>query len=124
MRKILTTSDYQQRSSGSLRWFAQRVTGFILAFVLLFHLFLMHVKLGDGPKPVSVEALLERFSTPGMQVFYLVFLFTAVWHGANGMTNILDDYLHNPLFRWFKIALVWLFALGIAVAGTLSVVGN
>ncbi len=124
MRKIITTEDYQKRSSGSLGWIAQRVTGFLLAFILLTHLFMMHVHLGDGPEPVSAEAMWERFSTPGMQAFYLIFLYLAVWHGANGLKNVLDDYLHGPAARWFKTELVWLVGLGIAVAGTLSVFAN
>ncbi len=122
-RRIVTSGDYAARSGRSMAWFLQRITGFLLAFTLIGHFIMVHIRFGSGPMPVSVDAIQARFSSPVTFVYYLVFLYCAIWHGANGLTNILDDYVHDAVWRWIAVSLVWVVGLMLALLGTLAVVG-
>ena len=81
-------------------WFFMRVSGIILLFIVLFHLYYMHFVVGVGDIDFSVIA--ERWNGPmGIvwRTFDLALLLFSFTHGANGVRYVMEDYIHNNAWR-------------------------
>ena len=109
-RLIGNSEEYAARKSHVMAWFLQRVTGALLLIILLVHIALVHFTF-DGGEPISLEAIHARFSAPGLRFFYFAFLTLAVWHGINGLLNVVDDYLRSDRGRWLATAAAWTLGL-------------
>ena len=85
MLKLRTTGS---KSSGSLSWFIQRVSGLVLVIMLLLHFGLMHyvaVKSPDGFsfQKLTFDVVKERLASPYWKAFDITFLILAIYHGLN-----------------------------------------
>jgi succinate dehydrogenase / fumarate reductase, membrane anchor subunit len=76
-------------------WFFMRISGIILLFLVLIHLFIMHV-MDQGVERVSYNFVAARWNSVGWKAFDWVLLFLALLHGANGLRIIIDDYVRSP----------------------------
>lgn len=79
-------------------WFFMRISGIILLFLVLIHLFVMHVQ-GSGVERVNFAFVADRWDNVGWKTFDWVMLFLALLHGTNGIRIITDDYVHRPGLR-------------------------
>ena len=79
-------------------WFFMRISGVILLFLVLIHLYVMHL-VGEGVERVNFEFVSERWSNVGWKTFDWVMLFLALLHGANGLRVIIDDYIRRDGVR-------------------------
>ena len=119
-RRIISSAEYAARPRASINWFVQRITGVVLAITLLAHVWMVHI--GFGPaKPVSLEMVMDRLRSPGMLLFYLVFLYCGAWHGINGLLNVLDDYVRSDKWRGVLVTAAWVMGAFIVGMGTISV---
>ena len=75
-------------------WFFMRISGVILVFLVLIHLYVMHL-VGAGVERVDFAFVAERWDNVGWKTFDWVMLFLALLHGANGLRIIIDDYVHS-----------------------------
>ncbi len=99
-------------------WLFMRISGIVIIFLALFHMFLMHFVI--NVETMSYQTIVERWT--GWQgafwrtydLFLLVFAFT---HGINGARNVLEDYFHSPGWRAFLIIGLWLFWFVLMVMG-------
>jgi succinate dehydrogenase / fumarate reductase membrane anchor subunit len=99
--------------SGALSWLFQRITGLVLVFLVIFHFFLMHLTAERGHTYKGVlEALTDPVWGPWMKALDLTMLTLALWHGLNGMWNVVRDFKLR-LF-WSMSALAVLVTLGMA----------
>jgi succinate dehydrogenase cytochrome b556 subunit len=76
-----------------LAWYAQRITGALLLVLLAAHFWVEHfmsaeLRRGD----LSYSAIHARIANPTWQFIDIAFLLVALWHGLNGLRNILLDY--------------------------------
>jgi succinate dehydrogenase hydrophobic anchor subunit len=74
-------------------WYLQRITGALLILLLAAHFWVEHftsaeLRRGD----LSYEAILHRISNPAWQFIDNAFLLVALYHGLNGLHNIILDY--------------------------------
>src|SRR5713226_7725746 len=74
-------------------WYLQRITGALLIVLLVAHFWVEHfmsanLRRGD----LTYEAILGRISNPVWQVIDISFLLIALYHGLNGLRNIVLDY--------------------------------
>ena len=74
-------------------WYLQRITGALLVVLLAAHFWVEHfmsaeLRRGD----LSYEAVLRRIANPVWQVIDIAFLLVALYHGLNGLRNIILDY--------------------------------
>lgn len=74
-------------------WYLQRVTGALLIVLLAAHFWVEHfmsaeLRRGD----LSYHAILGRISNPVWQFIDIAFLIVALYHGLNGLRNIVLDY--------------------------------
>src|SRR3989337_1899219 len=81
-------------------WFFMRISGIILLFLVLIHLYVMHL-VGSGVERVNFEFVAERWDDVGWKTFDWVMLFLALLHGANGLRVVIDDYVHRDGLRTF-----------------------
>ena len=76
-------------------WLLYMLSGVVLLGLLGAHMFLMHLPgllnaLGvSGGEPLAFEAVARRSQSPAWQIYYLVFLVVALYHGLYGLRSVL-----------------------------------
>jgi succinate dehydrogenase / fumarate reductase membrane anchor subunit len=101
-------------------WLFMRVSGLVLIFLVLGHLFIMNV-LDGGVQRINFAFVAGRWSSPFWQVWDLLMLWLAQLHGGNGLRVIINDYAERDSSRmWLKAALYASMIL-ILVTGTLVI---
>ena len=104
---------------GKFLWFFQRFTGFLLMVMLLLHIYLLHFAIaGESP---TYQEVMSRMGTPFWKSFDLVFLYLVIFHGLNGLWQVLIDYFHRPFVRVMFFSLVCFAGLIMMVVGTLTI---
>ena len=92
-------------------WLFMRVSGLLLIFLALFHIFWLHFVI--SVEAITFDTIVSRWTGPHgaiwrtYDLFLLAFAFT---HGMNGTQNILNDYFHAPAWRAalkIGLALLW-----------------
>jgi succinate dehydrogenase cytochrome b556 subunit len=74
-------------------WYLQRITGALLIVLLTAHFWVEHfmsaeLRRGD----LTYQAILGRIANPTWQFIDIAFLLVALFHGLNGLRNIVLDY--------------------------------
>ncbi len=77
----------------AVAWWLQRITGAALVVLLAAHFWVEHfmsaeLRRGD----LSYEAIHARIANPAWPFIDIAFLLVALWHGLNGLRNIVLDY--------------------------------
>jgi succinate dehydrogenase / fumarate reductase, membrane anchor subunit len=76
-----------------IHWYAQRITGALLLVLLVMHFWLVHYMAGPVRQgELTFEVIRERISNPWMQAINISFLLVALYHGLNGLRNIILDF--------------------------------
>lgn len=104
-------------------WFFMRVSGLILLFIALFHLYYMHfvVDVAD----VDFLVIVNRWNGPQgilWRTFDLALLFFAFTHGTNGIRYILEDYINHPGLRVAAKTALFLLYVSLIAMGTYVIV--
>ena len=100
-------------------WLFMRVSGILLIFLALFHMFWLHFVI--GVENITFNTIVSRWTGPHAvlwRTFDLLLLAFAFTHGINGLRNVLDDYFHSPGWRAFlRIGLVvfWFVLMGMGM---------
>jgi succinate dehydrogenase / fumarate reductase membrane anchor subunit len=83
-----------------LTWFFQRVSGVALILLIAIHMWTLHYNHPDVPPNYS--NLVMRLQTIGYIVLDFSLLALALFHGLNGVRNIVLDYTSNDkvIKRW------------------------
>ncbi len=79
-------------------WFFMRISGVILLFLVLIHLFIMHI-MESGVERVDFAFVSARWDNVGWKTFDWVMLFLALLHGSNGLRIVIEDYVKRPGVR-------------------------
>ena len=118
---LSTGSRNRQRSNFELyAWLFMRISGVVLVFLVLGHLFIMNI-LDGGVQRINFAFVAGRWSSPFWQVWDLLMLWLAMLHGANGLRTVINDYAERDQTRfWLKAALVVATVFTIAL-GTLVI---
>ena len=92
--------------AGGVDWLAERVSSVALlllgAWLLASLLFL--------PK-LDQLTVSEWLHGAGGAVPMALFVVTAFWHGLDGLKQVVDDYVHDEVGRWFLSTLFLFFAV-------------
>ncbi len=101
-------------------WLFMRISGLVLIFLVLGHLFIMNI-LDGGVQRINFAFVAGRWSSPFWQVWDLLMLWLAQLHGGNGLRVIINDYAERDSTRlWLKAALYASMVL-VLVTGTLVI---
>ena len=90
--------DRQPSSFEVWSWFFMRISGVVLLFLVLIHVFIMHV-VDAGVERVNFAFVSQRWDNVGWKTFDWVMLFLGLLHGANGLRVVIEDYIHRPGLR-------------------------
>lgn len=98
-------------------WYWMRVSGLLLVFLALFHLWLNHIHTEVGK--LSFNLVVWRFRNfPILRVLDFLLLFLGLSHGVNGLKNLIDDRAHAPAQRAFWLTLLLVTFTVFLAAGT------
>ena len=99
-------------TSGATAWLFQRVSGMVLVLITIGHFFLMHKDTESGH---TFNAVVERLTGPyevWYKMGYMTFVVLGLYHGLNGIYNIVRDFKLAP--GWNIAAISLLVLVGIA----------
>ena len=98
-------------------WFFMRISGIILLFLVLIHLYVMHL-IGEGVERVDFAFVAERWDNVGWKTFDWVMLFLSLLHGANGLRVVIDDYVRRDGLRTAIKASLYTATVVLLIMGT------
>ena len=102
-------------------WFFMRISGVLLLFLVLIHLYVMHL-VDAGVERVSFSFVASRWSNVGWKSFDWVMLFLALLHGSNGLRIVIEDYVRGPALRTVVKAALYTVTLVLMIMGTAVIV--
>lgn len=99
-----------------INWYLQRITGAALLVLLIMHFWVEHFTAEVRTHGLSFEVIQRRFfGNPWFVAIDITFLLIALYHGLNGVRNIIFDF--GRVTRPFRIAVtVALIVLGLTLA--------
>ena len=98
-------------------WFFMRISGVILVFLVLIHLYIMHL-VDSGVERVNFAFVAERLDNVGWKSFDWVMLFLGLLHGTNGLRIVINDYIRRPGVRAAVKGTVYATATVLMILGT------
>jgi succinate dehydrogenase / fumarate reductase membrane anchor subunit len=101
-------------------WLFMRVSGLVLIFLVLGHLFIMNI-LDGGVQRINFAFVAGRWSSPFWQVWDLLMLWLAQLHGGNGLRTIINDYAERDSTRLLLKAVLYASVVLILFTGTLVI---
>jgi succinate dehydrogenase / fumarate reductase, membrane anchor subunit len=88
------TADRRPSTFEVWSWFFMRISGIVLVFLVLIHLYIMHI-INGGVEQVNFAFVAERWKHVGWKTFDWLMLVLGLLHGANGLRIIIDDYVKS-----------------------------
>lgn len=101
-------------------WLFMRVSGVVLVFLVLGHLFIMNI-LDGGVQRINFAFVAGRWSSPFWQVWDLTQLWLAMLHGGNGLRTIINDYAERDNTRVILKSILYVSVVFIILLGTLVI---
>ena len=101
-------------------WVFMRVSGLLLVFLVLGHLFVMHIVDG-GVERVNFAFVAGRWSSPFWRTWDLAMLWLAELHGTNGLRTIINDYAERDGTRFWLKMLLYTSSFLVLLLGTLVI---
>lgn len=98
-------------------WLFMRISGLLLVFLALGHLFIMHIF--NSIDTIDYDFVAERFATPFWRTYDLVMLTLAMMHGTNGIRTLIDDYILAPGKRLFALSFLYVVFFVLVSLGAL-----
>jgi len=109
-----------------INWYLQRITGAALLVLLIMHFWVEHFTAEVRTHGLTFDVIQRRFfGNPWFVAIDITFLIIALYHGLNGVRNIVFDF--GRVTRPFRIGVtVALVVLGLVIAwwGIDAFVGN
>ena len=101
-------------------WIFMRVSGVVLVFLVLGHLFIMNI-LDGGVQRINFAFVAGRWASPFWQAWDLLQLWLAMIHGTNGLRTIIADYAEKQTTRFWLQTLLYVSAVFVVLCGTLVI---
>lgn len=110
----------------AFNWMIQRVTGAALVILLVMHFWVEHFEAGPVRHGQMTFAVIQqRLANPWMQAVDLAFLVIALYHGLNGLRNIVLDFsVVTPRIARVVTVIIVLGGIFWAYWGFTAFVGN
>jgi succinate dehydrogenase / fumarate reductase membrane anchor subunit len=98
-------------------WLFMRISGLVLVFLVLGHLFIMNI-LDGGVQRINFAFVAGRYASPFWMLWDLLQLWLAMLHGTNGLRTIINDYAERDGTRFWLKTVLFSATLFILVLGT------
>src|SRR4051794_7342083 len=90
-------------------WYFLRISGLVLVFLALGHLFIVHILF--NVETTNYAFVADRWAAPRTgflwRLWDLAMVVLAVFHGFVGLREILDEYVVRPARRTLAHTLIW-----------------
>lgn len=100
-------------------WIFMRVSGVVLLFMVLIHLFIMHI--ANNVYNINYTFVAQRYATPFWRTYDVVMLWLALIHGVNGVRVMIDDYVGSRGWRVVSLASLYVFGFIFLALGSLVI---
>lgn len=105
------------RSFERTAWLFMRLSGILLLFLAVSHVFAQLIF--SSVHDLSLNVVAQNWSNWGRRLSEMLLLFFALSHGLNGLRNVLEDYIHSDgAMRVIKYAFLAFFVVTILFVGT------
>jgi succinate dehydrogenase / fumarate reductase, membrane anchor subunit len=115
---------YGSRPSGggfeTFSWYFFRVSGILLIFLALIHIFLNHV--ATDVSCTSYQLVAIRYENPFWRLYDWLLLTLALLHGMNGLRIVVDDYVRTRGWRLTLQSAVGIVTLVFFLLGTITLI--
>ena len=101
-------------------WIFMRMSGLLLVFLVLGHLFIM-LLLDGGVQRINFGFVAGRWASPFWRTWDLMQLWLAQLHGTNGLRVIINDYAERDGTRFWLKMLLYVSSFLILLLGTLVI---
>lgn len=101
-------------------WVFMRASGVLLVVLVFGHLF-VNLMVGEGVKAIDFAFVAGKWSSPFWQIWDLLMLWLAMFHGTNGVRTIINDYAERNATRGILKTLLYLAFTVVVVLGTLVI---
>jgi succinate dehydrogenase / fumarate reductase membrane anchor subunit len=101
-------------------WIFMRMSGLLLVFMVLGHLFIM-LLLDGGVQRINFGFVAGRWASPFWRTWDLMQLWLAQLHGTNGLRVIINDYAERDQTRFWLKMLLYTSSFLVLVLGTLVI---
>jgi succinate dehydrogenase / fumarate reductase membrane anchor subunit len=98
-------------------WLFMRISGLVLVFLVLGHLFIMNI-LDGGVQRINFAFVAGRYASPFWQMWDLLQLWLAMIHGTNGLRTVINDYAERDGTRFWLKTVLFSATFFILVLGT------
>ena len=104
-------------------WYFMRVSGLALVFLALGHLFIVHILF--NVETINYAFVADRWAAPRTGVIWrlwdLSMVVLAVFHGMNGLREVLDEYVVRPGRRVLVHTVIWSLTTVLIGAGSYAI---
>ncbi|PZR55099.1 succinate dehydrogenase [Xylanimonas oleitrophica] len=114
-RRKTTRGNYELYS-----WVFMRASGVLLIVLIFGHLF-VNLMVGEGVHRIDFAFVGGKWTSPFWQVWDLLMLWLAMFHGTNGVRTIINDYASRDLTRGILKTLLYLAFVITVALGTLVI---
>ena len=101
-------------------WYYFRISGIALLFLVIPHLFIMHVT--NDVACTTYAFVAERYSNPFWRLFDWLLLTIALTHGMNGLRIVIDDYMRSASTRLWLLSIAGFLLLAFFMLGTITLI--
>lgn len=84
-------------TTGLWTWFIQRITAALLIIFILAHFWVTHFAVPG--EEITFRGVTARLQSPFFLVLDSLLLATAIYHGLNGVRNVIYDFNMNPAIK-------------------------
>ena len=99
---------YAKGKGGAPAWMMQRITGIALVILTVGHYILMHYAPKSGH---DYSTTADRLSMPIFKGLYLAFITIGMYHGVQGLWNIIRDFKFKPSIAYTLLGTLIIVAL-------------
>jgi succinate dehydrogenase / fumarate reductase membrane anchor subunit len=118
------SAGYGSRPSGggfeTFSWYFFRISGIVLIFLAILHLFLNHV--ATDVSCTSYQLVSIRYENPFWRLYDWLLLTLALLHGMNGLRVVVDDYVRTRGWRLTLQSAVGILTLVFFLLGTITLI--
>jgi len=119
----MTERERGLHSGGAFQWFFQRITGAVLLLILIGHFWVLHFFPQGQHGVITYDIVMNRLNNPFWRTFDLMFLVFGIYHGMNGVTLLIHDYVHAKGWRMALVGTLWVAAVFFLLIGSMTILG-
>ncbi|MDB5349356.1 MAG: succinate dehydrogenase/fumarate reductase, cytochrome b subunit [Planctomycetota bacterium] len=104
-------------------WYLMRISGLLLVFLAVGHLFIMHIL--NNVETINYAFIANRWAARRTGFIWRLWDFAmitlALGHGFNGLRQVLFEYIARPTARVLASTLIWLTAISLIGIGSYAI---